>query len=183
MKTQTTEIEGIVIIEPQVFGDSRGYFMETYQKEKYAAVGIDVTFVQDNESMSRYGVVRGLHYQAEPYAQAKLIRVVAGRVLDVAVDIRKDSLTYGKVFTLELSSENKLQLFLPHGIAHGFAVLSDYAIFTYKCDNLYHPEAEGGILLSDTDLNIDWKIPVEDRIISDKDTKHPTFHEYISHRK
>ena len=132
MKTQMTEIEGIVIIEPQVFGDSRGYFMETYQKEKYAAAGIDVTFVQDNESMSRYGVVRGLHYQAEPFAQAKLIRVVSGRVLDVAVDIRKDSPTFGKVFTLELSSENKLQLFLPHGIAHGFAVLSETAIFTYK---------------------------------------------------
>ena len=135
MKTQTTEIEGIVIIEPQVFGDSRGYFMETYQKEKYAAAGIDVTFVQDNESMSRYGVVRGLHYQAEPFAQAKLIRVVSGRVLDVAVDIRKNSPTFGKVFTLELSSDNKLQLFLPHGIAHGFAVLSETAVFTYKCDN------------------------------------------------
>ena len=142
MKTQTTEIEGIVIIEPQVFGDSRGYFMETYQKEKYAAAGIDVTFVQDNESMSRYGVVRGLHYQAEPFAQAKLIRVVSGRVLDVAVDIRKDSPTFGKVFTLELSSENKLQLFLPHGIAHGFAVLSETAVFTYKCDNFYAPQYE-----------------------------------------
>ena len=171
MKTQTTEIEGIVIIEPQVFGDSRGYFMETYQKEKYAAVGIDVTFVQDNESMSRYGVVRGLHYQAEPYAQAKLIRVVAGRVLDVAVDIRKDSLTYGKVFTLELSSENKLQLFLPHGIAHGFAVLSETAVFTYKCDNFYAPQYEHTIRYDDPVLNIDWRIPVDQRIISEKDKK------------
>ena len=171
MKTQTTEIEGIVIVEPQVFGDSRGYFMETYQKEKYAAAGIDVTFVQDNESMSRYGVVRGLHYQAEPYAQAKLIRVVAGCVLDVAVDIRKDSSTYGKVFTLELSSENKLQLFLPHGIAHGFAVLSETAVFTYKCDNFYAPQYEHTIRYDDPTLNIDWKIPINERIISEKDKK------------
>ena len=175
MKTQTTEIEGIVIVEPQVFGDSRGYFMETYQKEKYAAVGIDVTFVQDNESMSSYGVIRGLHYQAEPFAQAKLIRVVAGRVLDVAVDIRKNSPTFGKVFTLELSSDNKLQLFLPHGIAHGFAVLSDYAIFTYKCDNFYAPQSERTIRLDDSSLAIDWKIPVENRIISDKDKKGVAF--------
>ena len=171
MKTQTTDIEGIVIIEPQVFGDSRGYFMETYQKEKYAAVGIDVTFVQDNESMSSYGVIRGLHYQAEPFAQAKLIRVVAGRVLDVAVDIRKNSPTFGKVFTLELSSDNKLQLFLPHGIAHGFAVLSDYAIFTYKCDNFYAPQYEHTIRYDDPILNIDWRIPIDQRIISEKDMK------------
>ena len=169
MKTQTTDIEGIVIVEPQVFGDSRGYFMETYQKEKYAAAGIDVTFVQDNESMSRYGVVRGLHYQAEPFAQAKLIRVVSGRVLDVAVDIRKNSPTYGKVFTLELSSENKLQLFLPHGIAHGFAVLSETAIFTYNCDNFYAPQYEHTIRYDDPSLNIDWKIPLAERIISPKD--------------
>ncbi len=175
MKTQTTEIEGIVIIEPQVFGDSRGYFMETYQKEKYAAAGIDVTFVQDNESMSRYGVVRGLHYQAEPFAQAKLIRVVSGRVLDVAVDIRKDSPTFGKVFTLELSSENKLQLFLPHGIAHGFAVLSETAVFTYKCDNFYAPQYERTIRFDDPSLAIDWKIPVANRIISDKDKKGVAF--------
>ena len=175
MKTQTTEIEGIVIIEPQVFGDSRGYFMETYQKEKYAAAGIDVTFVQDNESMSRYGVVRGLHYQAEPFAQAKLIRVVAGRVLDVAVDIRKNSPTFGKVFTLELSSENKLQLFLPHGIAHGFAVLSETAVFTYKCDNFYAPQYERTIRYDDPILNIDWRIPVSERIISPKDMKGVAF--------
>ena len=175
MKTQTTEIEGIVIIEPQVFGDSRGYFMETYQKEKYAAAGIDVTFVQDNESMSRYGVVRGLHYQAEPFAQAKLIRVVSGRVLDVAVDIRKNSPTFGKVFTLELSSENKVQLFLPHGIAHGFAVLSETAVFTYKCDNFYAPQYERTIRFDDPSLAIDWKIPVANRIISDKDKKGVAF--------
>ena len=175
MKTQTTEIEGIVIIEPQVFGDSRGYFMETYQKEKYAAAGIDVTFVQDNESMSRYGVVRGLHYQAEPFAQAKLIRVVSGRVLDVAVDIRKNSPTFGKVFTLELSSDNKLQLFLPHGIAHGFAVLSETAVFTYKCDNFYAPQYERTIRFDDPSLAIDWKIPVANRIISDKDKKGVAF--------
>ena len=175
MKTQTTEIEGIVIIEPQVFGDSRGYFMETYQKEKYAAAGIGVTFVQDNESMSRYGVVRGLHYQAEPFAQAKLIRVVSGRVLDVAVDIRKNSPTFGKVFTLELSSENKLQLFLPHGIAHGFAVLSETAVFTYKCDNFYAPQYERTIRFDDPSLAIDWKIPVANRIISDKDKKGVAF--------
>lgn len=175
MKTRTTEIEGIVIIEPQVFGDSRGYFMETYQKEKYAAAGIDVTFVQDNESMSSYGVIRGLHYQAEPFAQAKLIRVVAGCVLDVAVDIRKNSPTFGKVFTLELSSDNKLQLFLPHGIAHGFAVLSDYAIFTYKCDNFYAPQSERTIRYDDPSLAIDWKIPPSARIISPKDMKGVAF--------
>ena len=175
MKTQTTEIEGIVIIEPQVFGDSRGYFMETYQKEKYATAGIDVTFVQDNESMSRYGVVRGLHYQAEPFAQAKLIRVVSGCVLDVAVDIRKDSPTFGKVFTLELSSENKLQLFLPHGIAHGFAVLSETAVFTYKCDNFYAPQYEHTIRYDDPILSIDWKIPIDSRIVSDKDKKGVAF--------
>ena len=169
MKTQTTDIEGIVIIEPQVFGDSRGYFMETYQKEKYAAVGIDVTFVQDNESMSSYGVIRGLHYQAEPFAQAKLIRVVSGRVLDVAVDIRKNSPTFGKVFTLELSSDNKLQLFLPHGIAHGFAVLSETAVFTYKCDNFYAPQYEHTIRYDDPILNIDWRIPASERIISPQD--------------
>ena len=162
-------IAGVKLIKPQIFGDARGWFYETYNEERYKAAGIDVTFVQDNESMSRYGVVRGLHYQAEPYAQAKLIRVVAGRVLDVAVDIRKNSPTYGKVFTLELSSENKLQLFLPHGIAHGFAVLSETAIFTYKCDNFYAPQYEHTIRYDDPSLNIDWKIPLAERIISPKD--------------
>ena len=178
-----TPIEGLLIIEPRVFNDARGYFVETYNEQRYREAGIDTVFVQDNQSCSTYGVVRGLHFQKPPYSQAKLVCCTVGRVLDVAVDLREGSKTFGQWFSVELSEENKRQFFIPRGFAHGFSVLSETAIFTYKCDNLYHPEAEGGILLSDADLNIDWKIPVEDRIISDKDTKHPTFHEYISHRK
>lgn len=178
-----TPIEGLLIIEPRVFNDARGYFVETYNEQRYREAGIDTVFVQDNQSCSTYGVVRGLHFQKPPYSQAKLVCCTVGRVLDVAVDLREGSKTFGQWFSVELSEENKRQFFIPRGFAHGFSVLSKTAIFTYKCDNLYHPEAEGGILLSDTDLNINWKIPVEDCIISDKDTKHPTFHEYINHRK
>jgi len=178
-----TPIEGLLVIEPQVFKDARGYFVETYNEQRYREAGIDTVFVQDNQSCSSYGVVRGLHFQRPPYSQAKLVCCTVGRVLDVAVDLRKDSPTYGQWYSVELSEENKRQFFIPRGFAHGFSVLSESAIFTYKCDNLYHPEAEGGILLSDPDLNIDWKIPAEARIISDKDKKHPTFDEYTRNRK
>ena len=163
----------MVVIEPQVFKDTRGWFMETYNEQRYREAGIDVRFVQDNQSCSCYGVVRGLHFQRPPYTQAKLVSCTHGRVFDVAVDIRKGSPTYGKWYGVELSEENHLQFFIPHGFAHGFSVLSEKAVFSYKCDNLYHPEADGGILLSDPALAIDWKIPDGDRIISDKDTKHP----------
>lgn len=173
MNIRKTEIEGLVVIEPQVFKDARGWFMETYNEQRYREAGIDVRFVQDNQSCSCYGVVRGLHFQRPPYTQAKLVSCTHGRVFDVAVDIRKGSPTYGKWYGVELSEENHLQFFIPHGFAHGFSVLSEKAVFSYKCDNLYHPEADGGILLSDPALAIDWKIPDGDRIISDKDTKHP----------
>lgn len=173
MNIRKTEIEGLVVIEPQMFKDARGWFMETYNEQRYREAGIDVRFVQDNQSCSCYGVVRGLHFQRPPYTQAKLVSCTHGRVFDVAVDIRKGSPTYGKWYGVELSEENHLQFFIPHGFAHGFSVLSEKAVFSYKCDNLYHPEADGGILLSDPALAIDWKIPERDRIISDKDTKHP----------
>ena len=168
-----TPIEGLLVIEPQVFKDARGYFVETYNEERYRAAGIEAQFVQDNQSCSSYGVVRGLHFQRPPYSQAKLVCCTVGRVLDVAVDLRKGSKTYGQWFGVELSEDNKRQFFIPRGFAHGFSVLSNQAIFTYKCDNLYHPEADGGILLNDPDLAIDWQVPENLRIISDKDKKHP----------
>jgi len=168
-----TPIEGLLIIEPRVFCDARGYFCETYNEARYREAGIDAVFVQDNQSCSSYGVVRGLHFQRPPYTQAKLVSCTQGRVLDVAVDLRKESPTYGKWFSVELSEENHRQFFIPRGFAHGFSVLSEKAVFAYKCDNLYHPEADGGVLLSDPVLNIDWQVPAESRIISEKDTKHP----------
>lgn len=173
MEIIKTPIEGLLVIEPQVFRDARGYFVETYNEERYQQAGITARFVQDNQSCSSYGVVRGLHFQRPPYTQAKLVCCTQGRVLDVAVDLRKDSKTYGQWYSVELSEENKRQFFIPRGFAHGFSVLSEKAVFTYKCDNLYHPEADGGILLSDPDLKIDWRIPENERILSDKDTKHP----------
>ena len=173
MKIISTPIEGLLVIEPQVHADSRGYFVETYNEQRYREAGIDAQFVQDNQSCSCYGVVRGLHFQRPPYSQAKLVCCTVGRVLDVAVDLRKGSKTYGQGFSVELSEENKRQFFIPRGFAHGFSVLSEQAIFTYKCDNLYHPEADGGILLNDPDLAIDWQIPEEKRIISEKDKHHP----------
>ncbi len=169
MNVIKTELEGLLIIEPRIFEDKRGYFFESYQKERYIKSGIPCTFVQDNESRSEKGVVRGLHYQEEPYAQSKLVRVIYGEVLDVAVDIRLNSKTYGKWFSLKLSAENKKQLFIPRGFAHGFSVLSDQAILTYKCDNYYNWEAERGIIYNDPTLNIDWKVPQEEMIISEKD--------------
>ena len=168
-----TPIEGLLVLEPQLFRDARGYFVETYNEQRYHEAGIDARFVQDNQSCSTYGVVRGLHFQRPPYTQAKLVCCTQGRVLDVAVDLRKDSKTFGQWFSVELTEENHRQFFIPRGFAHGFSVLSEKAVFTYKCDNLYHPEADGGILLSDPDLNIDWQVPEEHRILSDKDTKHP----------
>ena len=169
MKVIKTDIEGVVIIEPQLFGDSRGYFMESYSERDFARLVAPVRFVQDNESRSRYGVVRGLHYQREPYSQSKLVRCLEGRVLDVAVDIRPESPTYGKYVAVELSADNHRQLFIPKGFAHGFAVLSNEALFAYKCDEFYHPEAECGIAWDDPTLSIDWGLPKDDIILSEKD--------------
>lgn len=174
MKIKETGIKGLLVIEPNVFGDSRGYFMESFSEKKFREeTGMDVTFVQDNESKSSYGVVRGLHFQRPPYSQAKLVRVVSGRALDVAVDLREGSETYGKHFSIELSGENHLQVFIPKGFAHGFAVLSEEVLFQYKCDEYYAPESEGAVIWNDPDLNIDWKIPHEDVRLSEKDKKHP----------
>ena len=178
MEIVKTPIEGLLVIEPRVFNDARGYFVETYNEQRYREAGIDAQFVQDNQSCSSHGVVRGLHFQRPPYSQAKLVCCTVGRVLDVAVDLRKESPTFGQWYSVELSEENHRQFFIPRGFAHGFSVLSEKAIFTYKCDNLYHPEADGGILLSDPNLNIDWQVPVEKRIISDKDTKHPLLKDF-----
>lgn len=173
MNIISTPIKDLLIIEPQVFNDSRGWFCETYNQERYQAAGINSTFVQDNQSCSSYGVVRGLHFQRPPYAQAKLVSCLHGTVWDVAVDLREDSPTYRQWFGVELTAENNRQLYIPRGFAHGFAVLSPKAIFSYKCDNFYHPESEGGISLFDSTLNIDWRIPVDKMILSEKDKKHP----------
>lgn len=169
MEVIQTEIEGVVILEPKVFGDERGYFFESFSQQRFDAALGKTIFVQDNESKSSYGVVRGLHYQLPPYTQAKLVRVVKGCVLDVAVDLRKDSPTFGKHVAVELSEENKRQLFIPQGFAHGFAVLSPEAVFQYKCDNYYAPDYEGGIQFDDPALGIDWRIPREKMILSPKD--------------
>lgn len=173
MNILPTPITGLLIIEPQVFHDARGYFVETYNEQRYREAGIEARFVQDNQSCSSYGVVRGLHFQRPPYTQAKLVCCTRGRVLDVAVDLRKDSPTFGKWFSVELNEDNHRQFFIPRGFAHGFSVLSETAIFTYKCDNLYHPEADGGLLLTDPALNIDWQVPADQMILSDKDKRHP----------
>lgn len=174
MKITPSEIQDLLIIEPKVFGDQRGYFMESFNAEHFRqATGLDVSFVQDNESLSRRGVVRGLHYQLPPYAQAKLVRVVKGCVWDVVVDLRRSSPTFGRYMAVELSAENKRQLFIPKGLAHGFAVLSEEAIFQYKCDAYYHPEAEGAVAWNDPTLNIPWPIPTEEMILSEKDKNHP----------
>lgn len=168
-----TSIEGVVILEPHIFKDARGYFFESYNKQVFDKEVCPVDFVQDNESCSTYGVMRGLHFQKPPYAQAKLVRCVKGAVLDVAVDIRKGSPTYGRHVAVELTEDNHRQFFIPRGFAHGFAVISDVAIFQYKCDNYYHPEADGGISILDESLGIDWKIDTYKANLSDKDTKHP----------
>ena len=174
MKIRETGISGLMVIEPDVFGDSRGYFMESFSLRKFRELtGLDIDFVQDNESKSSYGVVRGLHFQRPPHAQSKLVRVVQGRVLDVAVDLREDSPTYGKHYAIELSGDNHLQMFIPKGFAHGFAVLSDEAVFQYKCDEYYAPESEGAVAWDDPDLAIDWMLPKEDIRLSDKDKANP----------
>lgn len=181
MKIKETHIPGLLVVEPQVFGDSRGYFFESFNAAKFAEqTGIDTQFVQDNESRSSYGVVRGLHMQLPPHAQAKLVRVVEGRVLDVAVDLRKDSPTFGKHFAIELTGENHLQVYIPKGFAHGFSVLSETAVFQYKCDGYYAPASEAAIAWNDPDLAIDWKLPIEAVVLSDKDRNHPSLKEFIA---
>ncbi len=173
MEIIKTDIEGVLIIEPKVFGDERGYFFESFSAAEFEAkTGVRTTFVQDNESCSRRGVLRGLHFQCPPHAQSKLVRVVKGTVVDVAVDIRKGSPTYGKYVAVELSEHNKRQLFVPRGFAHGFAVLSDTAVFQYKCDNLYAPQSEGAIAWDDPQLAVDWHIDPAEAILSEKDKNH-----------
>ena len=177
MNLLKTDLERVVILEPVLFGDARGYFFESFSRRRFEeAVGV-VDFVQDNESKSSRGVVRGLHFQRGAFAQAKLVRVIEGRVLDVAVDIRRGSPTFGRHVAVELSGENHRQLFIPRGFAHGFAVLSDSALFQYKCDNYYAPQHEGGIAWNDPALGIDWRIPPEEILLSEKDRHHPTLAE------
>jgi dTDP-4-dehydrorhamnose 3,5-epimerase len=175
-----TAFPGLLIFEPKVFGDSRGYFFESYNANTFSAEGVDIKFVQDNQAQSSYGVLRGLHYQLTPYAQTKLVRALSGTILDVAVDIRKGSPTYGKTFTIELSAENKKQLLEPNGCAHGFSVLSETAEVFYKCDAFYHKEAEGGIMYNDPLLNIDWQIPADKAIVSEKDLLHADLNHCIN---
>ena len=172
MEIIKTAIEGLLVIKPRVFEDARGYFFESFSQREFEEKVGKVVFVQDNESMSSYGVMRGLHFQRPPYTQSKLVRCVKGTVLDVAVDIRKGSPTYGQHVAVELSEQNHLQFFIPHGFAHGFSVLTETAVFQYKCDNFYAPQADDGISILDDSLGIDWRIPVERAILSEKDTKH-----------
>ena len=181
IEVKKTSIEGVLIIEPKVFGDARGYFLESFNAKEFAEkTGMSINFVQDNESMSSYGVMRGLHFQNPPYTQSKLVRCVKGAVLDVAVDIRKGSPTYGKHVAVELTEDNHCQFFVPRGFAHGFAVLSETAVFQYKCDNFYAPQADGGISILDGSLGIDWRIPTEKALLSDKDTKHALLKDFDS---
>lgn len=180
-----TEIDGVVIIEPKVFGDARGYFFESFSERDFneamtPILGHGIKFVQDNESMSSYGVMRGLHFQTMPYTQSKLVRCVKGAVLDVAVDIRKGSPTYGQHVAVELTEDNHRQFFVPRGFAHGFAVLSETAVFQYKCDNFYAPANDGGVSIVDNSLGIDWRIPVENALLSEKDTKHDLLKDFES---
>lgn len=180
MKVIKTSLDGVVIIEPYVFLDSRGYFFESFSLREFEEKVQKINFVQDNESMSSYGVMRGLHFQKPPFTQSKLVRCVKGAVLDVAVDIRRGSPTYGEHVAVELTEKNHRQLFIPRGFAHGFAVLSDVAIFQYKCDNFYAPQADGGISIKDDSLGIDWIIPIQNAVLSEKDTKHPLLKDFTS---
>ena len=175
-----TGIPGLQIFEPQAFGDHRGYFLESYNENTFKAAGIDVRFVQDNESKSMYGVVRGLHYQLNPHAQAKLVRVIVGKVLDVVIDVRNGSPTYGKKFEVILSGENKRQLFIPRGFAHGFSVLEDNTVFSYKCDNFYNKQSEGGVLFNDPSLEIDWQVPADKMLVSEKDFLNPLLKDSVN---
>ncbi|MBQ2502588.1 MAG: dTDP-4-dehydrorhamnose 3,5-epimerase [Bacteroidales bacterium] len=180
MEKIKTDIEGVLILKPHIFGDARGYFYESYNKKLLSDLAPEIPeFVQDNQSYSTYGVVRGLHFQKAPYAQAKLVRVVSGKVLDVAVDLRAGSPTFGKHVSVELSGENHLQFFIPEGFAHGFSVLSHEVVFQYKCSSYYNKESEGGIIFNDPALGIDWKLPERDIILSPKDRLHPTLAQYI----
>ncbi len=180
MEIIKTDLDGVVIIEPKIFNDSRGYFFESFSQKEFDKKVVPTTFVQDNESKSSYGVMRGLHFQKPPYSQAKLVRCTSGAVLDVALDIREGSKTYGKHVAVVLSEENHRQLFIPKGFAHGFAVLTKEAIFQYKCDEFYNPEADGGINILDENIGINWLIPKEEAILSEKDTKHPFFKDFIT---
>lgn len=180
MKIIPTKIEDVVIIEPRLFQDDRGYFFESYSEKDFNREVREIHFVQDNESKSSYGVMRGLHFQRPPFTQSKLVRCVKGAVLDVAVDIRKGSPTYGQHVAVELTEDNHRQFFIPRGFAHGFAVLSPEAVFQYKCDNFYHPEADGGISILDSSLGIDWRIPTDHAILSEKDTRHPLLKDFDS---
>ena len=186
MNVIKTKIEGLLIIEPKVFGDNRGFFFESFSQRDFdeqvaiPLIGKPLVFVQDNESMSSYGVMRGLHFQAPPFTQSKIVRCVKGAVLDVAVDIRKGSPTYGQHVAVELTEENHRQFFISRGFAHGFAVLSETAVFQYKCDEFYHPEVDGGISILDNSLGIDWRIPTEKAILSEKDTKHALLKDFDS---
>jgi dTDP-4-dehydrorhamnose 3,5-epimerase len=186
MEVTQTKIPGVVIIEPKIFGDARGYFFESFSQKEFdekVAIpnfGKSIQFVQDNESMSSYGVMRGLHFQVPPFTQSKLVRCVKGRVLDVAVDIRKGSPTYGQHVAVELTEDNHRQFFVPRGFAHGFAVLSETAIFQYKCDNFYAPQADGGISILDASLGIDWQIPTAKALLSEKDMKHAILKDFDS---
>lgn len=175
MNVIATELDGVVIIEPRIFPDARGYFFESYSKRDFDAQVAKVDFIQDNESRSQYGVLRGLHFQKGEHSQAKLVRVVRGRVFDVAVDLRKSSPTFGKYTGVELSEENHREFFIPRGFAHGFAVMSETAVFQYKCDNFYAPESEGAIMWNDPDLAIKWPVPADKIILSEKDKHHPLF--------
>ena len=178
MQVIKTAIEGLLIIEPRIFKDARGYFFESFSQREFEEKVGPINFVQDNESMSQYGVMRGLHFQRPPFTQSKLVRCVKGAVLDVAVDIRKGSPTYGQHVAVELSEENHLQFFVPRGFAHGFSVLTETAVFQYKCDNLYAPQADDGISILDDSLGIDWRIPTAKAILSEKDTKHPLLKDF-----
>lgn len=177
MRVIKSDIEGVVIIEPRIFADNRGYFYEVFTERDFAEQVCPIHFVQQNEAKSSYGVVRGLHFQLPPHAQSKLVRVTKGRVLDVVVDIRRSSPTFGKHIAVELSDENHLQLFIPRGFAHGYSVLSDEAVMEYKCDNYYAPESEGGILWNDAELGIDWQVATDKAILSEKDKHYPTLAE------
>ena len=180
MEVIKTKIDGLLILEPRIFEDSRGYFFESFSQKDFNQQVGPVVFVQDNESKSSYGVMRGLHFQRPPFTQSKLVRCVKGSVLDVAVDIRKGSPTYGQHVAVELTEDNHRQFFIPKGFAHGFSVLSETAVFQYKCDEFYHPESEGGVSILDETLNIDWRIPTDKAILSDKDTKHPLLKDFDS---
>lgn len=175
MEIIETPIDGLFVLKPKIFSDDRGYFFESYHAARYKEIGVAADFIQDNESKSVRGVIRGLHYQLSPHAQAKLVRVIEGAVFDVAVDLRRGFSTFGQWFGVELSAENKKQLFIPRGFAHGFSVLSRTAVFSYKCDNYYNPEAERGIVFNDPDLKIDWRIPESEAIVSEKDLKNSLF--------